>query len=120
MKVFAITVAALTLASAGAAAAQDQVSDQAFMTANRCKGLAMGLGVDATTVRTFIKQQSRSRPDVLIYRGQGLTSQAMHEASDPVKKPQLTAELSTSCAAFMGGGGGDSTAATGAQTALRR
>ena len=120
MKVFAIAIAALTLTSAGVAAAQDQVSDQAFMAANRCKGLAMGLGVDASTVKTFVRQQSRSRPDVLIYRGQGLTSQAMREASDPVKKPQLTTELSTTCAAFMGGGGGDPTVTNGAQTALRR
>jgi hypothetical protein len=119
MKVAAIVIATLSLATAGAAAAQDQVSDQAFMKANRCKGLAMGLGADATTVKTFVKAQSRSRADMIIYRGQALAGDAQREAADPAKKEKLSAEFAADCSAFTGGASSVAARGSGAISTVR-
>jgi hypothetical protein len=118
MRVVAIAAALICVASAGAAAAQDQVSDAAFMQANRCKGLAMGLGLDAAAAKSFIRVQSRSRADMIIYRGQGLASQAQRDAADPAKKDKASAEFASDCAAF--GAAGESVAGRQPNTALAR
>jgi hypothetical protein len=120
MRLAVIALVALGFATAGAAYAQDQVSDAAFMQANRCKGLAMGLGMDAAALKTFVRQQSRSRADMIIYRGQGLASQAQHDAADPAKKEKLAAEYSSACSAFGGTGGGGSLAGDDTRSTIRR
>lgn len=121
MRLAVVAFAALGLASAGAAHAQDPVSDAAFMQASRCKGLAAGLGMDAAAVKTFIRQQSRSRADMVIYRSQGLASQAQREAADPARKQKLSAEYASACAAFGGAGGGGSIAGDDeARSTIRR
>lgn len=114
MRLAVVAFAVLGFATAGAAYAQDQVSDAAFMQANRCKGLAMGLGMDAAPLKAFVRQQSRSRADMIIYRGQGLAGQAQREAADPAKKEKLSAEYSSACAAF-GGTDASRTAAGGGE-----
>jgi hypothetical protein len=120
MRLAVIALAALGFASAGAAFAQDQVSDTAFMQANRCKGLALGLGMDAAGLKTFVRQQSRSRADMIIYRGQGLASQAQREAADPAKKEKLAAEYTSACAAFGGTGGGNVAGGDDTRSTIRR
>jgi hypothetical protein len=114
-----IAFAALGLASAGAASAQDQVSDAAFMQASRCKGLAVGLGLDATAAKTFIRQQSRSRAELILYRGQALAGDAQRQAADPAKREKLSAEFAASCAAFAGPGGNEAWA-DDAKSAIHR
>jgi hypothetical protein len=118
MKAVAIAAALICVACAGAAAAQDQVSDAAFMQANRCKGLAMGLGLDAAAAKSFVRAQSRSRADLIIYRGQGLAGQAQRDAADPAKKAKASAEFASDCAAF--GGAGEAVAGRQPQTTLAR
>jgi len=120
MRLAIVAFAALGFATAGAAYAQDQVSDAAFMQANRCKGLAMGLGMDSAALKTFVRQQSRSRADMIIYRGQGLASQAQREAADPARKEKLTAEYASACSAFGGGGGGTVAGGDDTRNTIRR
>jgi hypothetical protein len=102
MKFATFTLAGLILASAGAAAAQTQVSDQAFLQASRCKGLAIALGADAKAVRRFVNVQSESRAEMIIRRGQAAAGQAQREAADPARHDALAAELAGSCAPYVG------------------
>jgi hypothetical protein len=100
MKFVAVAFVVAGLGWAGAAAAQDQVSDTAFLKANRCKGIAAGLGADATPFKAYLKNQSRSRADMIINKANGEAGQASREAADPANKERLTAELSGPCSAY--------------------
>ncbi|MDB5418926.1 MAG: hypothetical protein JWP50_2345, partial [Phenylobacterium sp.] len=61
MKVAAIALVALGLAVAGSAAASSRVTDVDYLKANRCKGLASGMGADTAGLDAFIKTEGRSR-----------------------------------------------------------
>jgi hypothetical protein len=100
VRLAAILVAAAGLAWAGAAAAQDQVSDAAYLKANRCKGIAAGLGTDATPFKTYLKNQARSRADMILFKASADAGQATREAADPANKERLAAELSGPCSAY--------------------
>jgi hypothetical protein len=102
MKPFGIALAALVLAQAGAAFAQDQVSDQDFLAASRCKGLAIGLGADTKAIRRFVNVQSQSRADMILHYSQAETGKAQREAADPARKAALAAELAGPCAPYVG------------------
>jgi len=101
MKVAIVLATLLGLTSAGTAAAQEQVSDAAFLKANRCRGLALGLGADATPFKAYLKNQDRSRADLILFRGNSEAGQAKREAADPANKDRLTAELGGPCSAFV-------------------
>jgi hypothetical protein len=104
VKSAAFALAALVAASAGAgaAAAQTQVSDQQFLQASRCKGLAVALGADSKAVRRFVNVQSESRAEMILHRGQAAAGQAQREAADPARRAALSAELSGACAPYVG------------------
>jgi hypothetical protein len=115
MKFVAVLAVVAGLASAGAAAAQDQISDQAFLQANRCKGLASGLGADPAPFKAYLKNQARSRADMIVFKAQAEAGQAVREAANPANREKLNAELSGPCSAYApamavaGGGGSRST-----------
>lgn len=88
------------LSLAGAASAQNAVSDQAFLRANRCVGIARGLGADASALKSFVHAQSRSRAELIIYKGQGQAGEAEHQARNPANREKLRSELSGPCSAF--------------------
>ena len=102
MKFVGLVLAAAAVASAGAAAAQDQVSDQAFLQASRCKGIALGLGVDVKAVRHFISVQGQSRADMILHYGQAEAGKAEREARDPARRAALAAELASACKPYVG------------------
>jgi len=114
MKLAAVALATLSLAVAGSAAASSaRVSDVDYLRANRCKGLAQGLGEnDAVAGLTaFIKQQGRTRLDVIVERGDEELTRAKREASNVDTKSRLQAEFSGACTAYMDSGKADTAAA---------
>jgi hypothetical protein len=100
VRLVAILVAAAGLAWVGAAAAQDQVSDAAYLKANRCKGIATGLGSDPTPFKAYLKNQARSRADMILFKASAEAGAATREAADPANKDRLAAELSGPCSAY--------------------
>lgn len=100
MKLVTAVLVAAGLTWAGAASAQEQVSDMAFLKAHRCKGIATGLGADPAPFKAFLKNQSRSRADMIINKANGEAGQAAREAADPSNKERLAAELSGACSAY--------------------
>ncbi|MDE2486559.1 MAG: hypothetical protein KGO51_04110 [Alphaproteobacteria bacterium] len=104
MKRAAVAIAALGLAAAGSAYAASPVSDVDYLRANRCEGIAAGLGADTSHVAAFIKAQGATRMDYILAKGREAYRQARRETSDANLKPRLNTELATSCAAYVGQG----------------
>jgi hypothetical protein len=97
-------IALIGLAVAGSAAASTRVSDVEFLKANRCKGLAAGLGADTAGLDAFIKAEGRSRQDVVLRMGGDQLDRAKREAANANLKDKVSAELSGGCSAFMSAG----------------
>jgi hypothetical protein len=104
MKFTAIALAAVGLATlAGSASAASHATDVDFLRANRCKGLAVGLGSDATPFASYIKAEEGTRLDVIIDRGDQEFDRARRQAKDANIKAKLEAELAGPCSAYMAG-----------------
>jgi hypothetical protein len=101
MKTTAIILSALSLASAATAAgaATTQATDLDYVKANRCRGIAAGLGVDATALNAFVKAQSVSRNPIVQGRADEEFARAKRQAHGDAK-PRLQAELEGACAAY--------------------
>lgn len=104
MKTAAIVLAALGLAVAGAAVASDHLTDVDYLKANRCRGLAEGLGAgDTAKLDAMIKTEGRSRVETIYTRGQEELARGKRDASKTDLKERLSAELNGPCMAFLGG-----------------
>jgi hypothetical protein len=107
MKSAAIVLAVLSLATAGAAAASDRVTDIDYLKANRCRGLAAGLGVgDTASLDAMLKTEGRSRSEAIRLRGEEEMTRARRDAAKSDIRERLTAEVNGPCMAYMGGGDG--------------
>jgi hypothetical protein len=104
MRTAAITLAVIGLAVAGSAAASGRVTDVDYLKANRCKGLAVGMGADTAGLNRFIKTEGATRLDYILQRGDEEYARAKRQTSDANVKDKLAAELSGPCTAYMGGG----------------
>jgi hypothetical protein len=107
MKTAAILFATLSLglAAAGAAAAADHLTDVDWLKANRCRGIAEGLGAgDTAGLDSLIKTEGRTRPDVIYQRGQQEVVRGKRDASSQDLRERLSAELNGPCMAFLSGG----------------
>jgi len=105
MKIAAVLLATVGLACAGVASASTHVSDVDYLRANRCKGLAMGLGAgDTTALDALIKAEGRSRAEAIVLRAQDEQARGKREASKADLKDRLTAELNGPCEAYMSDG----------------
>ena len=105
MKTAAVLLMTFGLACASAATASERVSDLDYLKANRCKGIATGLGSsDTASLDALIKAQARSRGDAVLQRADEEMSKAKREAAKADLKERLSAELSGPCLAYMGGG----------------
>lgn len=105
MKTAAILLATLSLGfcAAGAAAAADHLSDVDYLKANRCRGLAEGLGAgDTAGLDSLIKTEGRSRVEPIYERGQAEMARGKHEASGRDSRERLSAELNGPCMAYLG------------------
>ena len=104
MKTAAILLATIGLAVAGAAAASSHLTDVDYLKANRCRGLAEGLGSgDIAALDALIKTEGRSRVDTIYSKGQEELVKAKREASRTDGRERLSAELNGPCTAFEGG-----------------
>jgi hypothetical protein len=105
MNTAAILLATLGLAAAGAAAASDRFSDLDYLKANRCRGLAEGLGAgDTASLDSLIKTEGRSRVEAIYAKGQEELARGKKEAARTDGKERLNAELNGPCMALMSGG----------------
>jgi hypothetical protein len=113
MKLAALALATLSLAASGATAAATHVTDVDYLKANRCKGLAQGLGdTDAVAgLSAFIKEQGKTRVDYILERGDAELARAKREASSVDTKTRVQAEFSGTCTAYMDNGKADTAAA---------
>ena len=102
MKTAAIALVAVGLLTAGAASASDRVSDLDYMKASRCKGLATGLGADSAGLDAFLKEQGRSRSQIVVDRGEDEMTRGKREASKSDSKDRVSAELTGPCMAYAG------------------
>lgn len=102
---FTVFALAAGLLVAGSASASEKVTDVDFLKANRCKGLAAGIGsVDTSGLDAYLKAEGRSRNVVILQRGEEEFDRAKRSARNADLKPRLTAELTGPCLAYMGGG----------------
>jgi hypothetical protein len=103
MKFAVIALVAATFA-AGAASAAEKVTDIDYLKANRCKGLATSIDgvVDPAALNSFIKAERGARAAYILDRGDEEFQRARKEAKSSDRKERLTAELTTSCQAYLG------------------
>ena len=105
MKAVAVLALTLGLAVAGAASASEHVTDLDFLKANRCKGLAVGLGSGETaSLDAMLKAEERSRSDAIVERASEEFARAKKDAAKADLKDRMTAELNGPCLAYMGSG----------------
>jgi hypothetical protein len=112
MKTPAILCMTLVLGVAGTASATGRLTDVDYLRANRCRGLAEGLGVgDTTALDALIKSEGRSRVEIIYTRGQEEMARGKREASKSDLKERLSAEYNGPCMAYLGGAGAAASAA---------
>ena len=104
MNLLPIAIAAAALAAAGAASAGSRATDADYLKAQRCKGLAEGLGgtVDTAGLDAVLKAEESSRQSFVIDRGATEMTRAKREARSEDRKARLTAELTGPCVAYLG------------------
>jgi hypothetical protein len=105
MKTAAILLATLSLGltAAGAAAAADHLTDVDWLKANRCRGIAEGLGAgDTAGLDSLIKTEGRTRPDVIYQRGAQEAQRGKRDASSQDLRERLSAELNGPCMTYLG------------------
>ncbi|RAK60577.1 hypothetical protein DJ021_12560 [Phenylobacterium hankyongense] len=107
MKFAAIALTAASLLTTAAAAAADRTTDLDYLKANRCRGLAAGIGgsVDTSGLDSFIKTEGRGRNPYVVQRAQEEFDKAKRQARSAEARERLSAELAGPCVAYMGSGG---------------
>ncbi len=104
MKAAVVLFMTFGLACASAATASERITDLDYLKAERCKGLATGLGGDTASVDMLLKAQARGRADAVLQRGDEELTKAKREAAKADLKERLSAELGGPCVAYMSGG----------------
>ena len=105
MKIAAILCVTLGLGVAGSAVAASHLTDMDYLKANRCRGLAEGLGVgDTASLDSLIKTEGRSRIEVIYQRGLEEMQRGKRDGAKTDGKERYAAELNGACSAFLGGG----------------
>ncbi|MDO8381091.1 hypothetical protein [Phenylobacterium sp.] len=104
MRLATLTLAAVTLMTAGSALAADRVTDVDYLKANRCRGLAEVSAADTTDLDAWLKAAGRTRTSVVVSMGANEQDRARREAktTNAERKTRLAAELSGPCQAFKG------------------
>ncbi len=103
-----IGLAALAAMSATVASAQPgHLTDQAYLQAARCVGLASSktMGVsDAKSMRSWLETESVGRLPYILDKGDAMQSDAKRQAdrADDLARMRLQAELSGECATLKG------------------
>jgi hypothetical protein len=112
MKTAAILFATLSLGLTAAglafvngAAAADHLTDMDYLKANRCRGIAEGLGAgDTAGLDALIKTEGRTRPEAIYERGRAEVVRGKRDASSRDMRERLSDELNGACMAYLGAG----------------
>lgn len=103
MKAAVIVLATLSFAAADVAMASEHLTDVDYLKANRCRGLAAGLGVtDTSSVDAMVKTEGRSRSELIFERGKDEFERGKREASKAEYKDRYSAELNGPCVSIVG------------------
>lgn len=104
MKIFTISVFAMSVAAGAASAAQSSMTDVEYIKASRCAGIAKTLTnvVDSGQLADLVKAERGVRADYVIGRAGDAFEQGRKEAKKEARRETLTAELSGPCAALLG------------------
>ncbi|MFO1015348.1 MAG: hypothetical protein U1E50_16475 [Caulobacteraceae bacterium] len=117
----AFAVAGLAAATQAAAADTTRMTDQQFVAAARCRGLAGSdaLGrIDTTTIDAAIKASSRNRPQFVSDAAAKARDDAERQArrADEAGRTRLTAERDALCTSVQQFGGGNAGVMSTART----
>lgn len=112
MNVAAVALASLSLASAASiAVAANAPTDVDYLQASRCRGIAVGLGADASGINTYLKHAAGGRSPGVLARADEEFDRAKRQARGDDGKDRLRAELSGPCAAYAAGPAGGAASA---------
>ena len=101
MNTVAVLATALALASGASAAVAAQATDVDYLKASRCRGLAVGLGADASGLAAFVKSQGQARAPFIQERADEEFARAKREARGDAKE-RVSAEFAGACSAYAG------------------
>jgi len=101
MNVAAVTLASLALASSASLAVAAQTTDVDYLRASRCRGLAAGLGADASAINAYLKSAAAGRSPAVLNRADEEFARARRQGRNEEGKARLQAELSGPCAAYV-------------------
>jgi hypothetical protein len=97
-------ISASLLIAAAPATASDRASDNGYLRAARCQGLAHAaeLGsVDTTAIDAYVKAQATGRNNTLLRQAKAANQEARAEAAAAGKRARLTAERDRMCKAWI-------------------
>jgi hypothetical protein len=105
MKILAVSVFAMSVVASAASAAQSTLTDVQYIKASRCAGIAKTLTnvVDSEQLAALVKSERGVRADYVVGRAGDAFEQGRKEAKKEARRENLTAELTGSCAALLGG-----------------
>lgn len=121
-RIFAAAIAAASVVAATQAIAETtRMTDQQFIAAARCRGLAGSdaLGrIDTTTIDAVIKASSRNRPQFIADAAATARDDAERQArrADEAGRTRLAAERDTLCTSVRAFGGGNAGVMSTART----
>ena len=100
-----LIAAAMGVLGAGQAAAADRLSDVAYLSAMRCRGLAEARQIDAGSLDAMLKVQKRQRATYIAERGSELRRVGVRDgrSADLSRKARVDTELSGACQAYLSG-----------------
>lgn len=98
MKITAISLITLSIASLGTAAfAKGGASDSDYIAASRCRGIAAALGnVDTTKLDAFLQTASESREPFILQRG----AAEYKKAAATTDKARLAGDYAAHCSSY--------------------
>ena len=103
-------IAAITLVAAGlfatASVAAEGVTDNQFLKANRCRGLAASgklTPVDVSAIDAYIKEGAKLRGGYQLEKAREVQANAKREAKYQDRQARLDAELTGACMALVTG-----------------
>lgn len=102
MKITAIGIASLCLAAPAGVAAAGQATDVDYLRASRCRGIATGLGQDASAIGAYLTSASAGRAPAVLERGDQEFDKARRQARGE-SRTRLAAEYSSACAPYAQG-----------------
>ncbi|CAN7303890.1 hypothetical protein LJR225_001656 [Phenylobacterium sp. LjRoot225] len=101
MNIAAVTLVSIGLASAASLAVAAPATDVDYLRASRCRGIAAGVGADASAIDAYLKSAAIGRSPAILDRADEEFARAKRQSRGE-GKARLQAELSGPCGAYAG------------------